>query len=649
MQRLRPKLLLSILIGVVLIIVIVTAVWNHKAQMAAFTENGAETQQMIDRKFSLCTYYFEALSTYCDRFLFDRGIQKDSPYFSLISYDETENRFSMDAVGGTSLEPMLGNLTGDGAIPRTAAERTAFNLALTLNDYFRLLRTWMPEIGQISYMGEQGFISVYPWVSSAEFRYSPALRDAEFYTVVSPENNPNQRLVWTGAYPHPAGARISLSGPIYYGSTLQGALSLDFTTAALSGLLQGEHSAFLVDDAYHVIASDSFSADGRQARGLETLVSLSESGFASLKQAESGKLQYAGGYLVYKVRLSDAPFTLIVLTPQSRPILSAAARTLPVSLIGVMLVFTVMVAFKFRRVRDELQVASFTDALTGLRNRHFLNTVIETELSRTEQLHQNLSIISFDLDRFKRVNDLYGHPVGDEVLIWTARIARQTIRESDILVRMGGEEFMILLKNTGMGEALRVADRLRHNLAAEKHPVAGRVTASFGVVERLADEDYTSLYHRVDEALYQAKEDGRNCVRTHQEDVGISELVIKLEWNSAWACGEETIDEQHRGLSRLLSRLLKTDPDGTEGYLDELVHRLKEHFDYEEQVLSNAGFPELEQHRAEHERLLAKFEGQRLLLGEGKLSPLALFTTAVEEVIVGHLLEKDIKYFPYLK
>ncbi|MEL7603141.1 MAG: diguanylate cyclase, partial [Bacillota bacterium] len=598
---------------------------------------------------SLCTFYVEALSTYCNRYFLNSGAPKDSPYFTLISYDETGTRFSMDRAGGTSLEPMVGNLTGDGAIPRNATDRAAFNLALMLNDYFRLLHTWMPEIGRSCYMSEQGFISVYPWVPSTEFRYTPALRDAEFYAAVLPENNPNRSLVWTGVYPDSAGARISLSGPIYYGGTLRGALSLDFTTAALSTLLQGGYSAFLVDEAYNVVASDSFSADGQQTRGLSTHVRLSARGLAALQEAEFGKLQSAGGYLVYKARLAEAPFTLIVLTPQTRPILSAAVQTLPVALIGAMLVFTVMAAIKLRRVRDELRIASFTDALTGLRNRHFLNAVIETELSRAERYHQNLSIISFDLDRFKRINDLYGHPVGDEVLITTARIARETIRESDILVRMGGEEFMILLTNTGLGAALRVADRLRQNLAAEAHPIAGKITASFGVVEKRAGEDYTSLYSRVDEALYQAKEDGRNCVRTYKEDASIGELVLKLEWKKDWECGEETIDEQHRGLSRLLNRLLKTDPEGTEGYLDELEHRLKEHFDYEERVLDRVGFPELERHRAEHKRLLEKFAGQRQMIMEGALTPLALFTYAVEEVVVGHLLEEDTKFFPYLK
>lgn len=159
-----------------------------------------------------------------------------------------------------------------------------------------------------------------------------------------------------------------------------------------------------------------------------------------------------------------------------------------------------------------------TDALTGLRNRRFLETRLADELARAKRSRRPFSLILIDVDHFKKVNDTWGHLAGDRVLATVARIVAQSIRSTDLAARYGGEEFCILAPETDAEGARILAERIREEVAAREIdlPEGGstRVTASFGVAEfgvSAIDED--GLFQAADDALYAAKESGRNQVR----------------------------------------------------------------------------------------------------------------------------------------
>jgi len=125
-----------------------------------------------------------------------------------------------------------------------------------------------------------------------------------------------------------------------------------------------------------------------------------------------------------------------------------------------------------------------------------------------------LSLIILDLDGFKAVNDTHGHAVGDRVLKALARCLEEHLRQSDRAVRLGGEEFAVLLPETGLPQALRLAERLRQAVAALKVPPVERLSASFGVAQASPTDSPFSLLKRADEALYRAKRAGKNRVET---------------------------------------------------------------------------------------------------------------------------------------
>ena len=159
--------------------------------------------------------------------------------------------------------------------------------------------------------------------------------------------------------------------------------------------------------------------------------------------------------------------------------------------------------------------ASLTDPLTGLGNRRKMDQALAAELARAGRDGSRLSVVMADVDHFKRVNDEYGHPAGDQVLVRVGRLFRDRTRITDTAARFGGEEFVLLLVGAGLEQAVAKAEQLRTALELEPiEPLSRPVTASFGVAEWAAGEDGASLLARADAALYEAKRTGRNRVCT---------------------------------------------------------------------------------------------------------------------------------------
>lgn len=156
-----------------------------------------------------------------------------------------------------------------------------------------------------------------------------------------------------------------------------------------------------------------------------------------------------------------------------------------------------------------------TDELTGLGNRRKLNQFFTQEKEKAARYERPLSIILFDIDHFKEVNDNFGHRFGDDVLKEVSRLAKSQTRAADLVGRWGGEEFLIVCPETDLIGASTMAEFLRDTMQRHKFPQELTVTASFGVAQWHKDEDAESLFGRCDAALYQAKDSGRNCVKTN--------------------------------------------------------------------------------------------------------------------------------------
>ncbi|AOV16154.1 hypothetical protein BJI67_02900 [Acidihalobacter aeolianus] len=172
-----------------------------------------------------------------------------------------------------------------------------------------------------------------------------------------------------------------------------------------------------------------------------------------------------------------------------------------------------------REAMLDLTHLSVTDALTGLHNRRSLDEVLKKEIARARRSHTPLSLLLLDIDHFKRYNDAHGHPAGDQALRQSARLILEAIRTTDLATRYGGEEFAIVLPDTPATQAAVLAERCRRAFLDEPWDFDDPLTASFGVAalgDRMQSPD--ELIQRADEALYEAKAQGRNRVITARLD-----------------------------------------------------------------------------------------------------------------------------------
>jgi diguanylate cyclase (GGDEF)-like protein len=179
---------------------------------------------------------------------------------------------------------------------------------------------------------------------------------------------------------------------------------------------------------------------------------------------------------------------------------------------GLIMLLVLAWNHKLKALNKELARLAVTDTLTGLFNRLKTDEVLDREFQRSLRFGQPFSVILVDIDKFKHVNDTHGHHVGDQVLVAVAMTLQTHTRETDVLGRWGGEEFIIVCTHTDQNGAVKLAENLRQRLEDHKFPVVQQMTASFGVATYQLGDQPKDIVARADAALYQAKRQGRNRV-----------------------------------------------------------------------------------------------------------------------------------------
>lgn len=240
---------------------------------------------------------------------------------------------------------------------------------------------------------------------------------------------------------------------------------------------------------------------------------------------------YIIAYLVFETRAAQVAWVFL-----SVVVISSLVHTIPMILKGeldefvllarfylanaatlMLLTFITRLKVHITRARTRAEIMeqiALTDALTGIANRRQLEQLLRREILIAERYHHPFSVILFDIDHFKQVNDTFGHEAGDTVLKGVADLVNTNLRAIDVLGRWGGEEFLTLTPDTTVQQALQLAERLRQRIEGVDIAPAGKITASFGVATYQSKESPPDLVRRADQALYKAKEGGRNRVET---------------------------------------------------------------------------------------------------------------------------------------
>ena len=308
---------------------------------------------------------------------------------------------------------------------------------------------------------------------------------------------------------------------------------------------------------------------------------------------------------------------------------------------------------QLKEKNEKLLKSAITDELTGVYNRKFFEKRVVEEMEIADRANEHISLIIFDLDRFKLVNDNFGHQFGDEVLKRTTQIAGDLIRKTDFLNRVGGEEFAIILPNTNKAQAVFVAEKVRKALEDNKHFKVGQVTGSFGVAERMKAESLRSWYKRADNALYQAKNTGRNRV-VDSDKIDIPLVSLQVQWRQEWNCGNDEIDEQHDKILQIANDLIaKVYAGASHNECMDMIKLFLEyvvnHFATEERILMEIEYDGLIAHIKKHEYLTNKAIYLKECYEKKELQPAAFLSFIIDEVVVEHLTKEDTKFFALLK
>lgn len=310
-----------------------------------------------------------------------------------------------------------------------------------------------------------------------------------------------------------------------------------------------------------------------------------------------------------------------------------------------------------------LRAQSETDELTGLWNRRHFEKLAVAEMHRAQRYAHPVSVLIFDIDHFKIINDTCGHQIGDEVLIELAQLVRSCIRDSDSLTRWGGEEFTILMPDSSLEIAGQAAEKIRRTVAEHRFKHGLKVSLSIGVADWEGEgESLHALISRADDALYTAKHAGRNrCVLARSDDFQRFQVLTSasqtLRWRKQYESGDAMIDAEHRELFERAGALQQAISAHTGdadplllGKIDALLEDISCHFSAEEALLAERGWPELSEHRAEHRQLLARAGELRSALDSpdivDALHKIVRFIAV--EVVVNHTLRADRLFFPVL-
>lgn len=307
--------------------------------------------------------------------------------------------------------------------------------------------------------------------------------------------------------------------------------------------------------------------------------------------------------------------------------------------------------------RDRKDPLVRTDSVTGLYNREFFMLSAAAEIERADLYESKISMIIMEIEHLKTMNDTWGHPVGDIILAQSAQIISRTIRKSDAAAHLGMDEFVILLPQTTLIGATAAADKMRKMMAGNIRAATGKVSASFGIAERLPDESLETWYKRADAALFLAGQRGRNCIAGADANTNSPADMIMPplhEWKKEWDSGSLDLDLQHRALLESGNDMISLSQEQASfeacmQKLEEFIGLLAEHHAFEEQLLFEIKYPDYRQHCKIHQKLLGKMLFLKDSYQQQQIKSTAFFAFLADDLAKGHFLEDDVKYYPYTR
>jgi len=359
---------------------------------------------------------------------------------------------------------------------------------LYLKPLFKTILNSKHDIEWVYYTSAKNFIYLAPSNQVWGKEFLTSLYKKEFWTEAIPYNNPTGELILTKLYEDAAGKgyMTTLSLPIN-NNKFMGILSIDIGTKTLNKMIVHNE---LIGTVYLVNKEDEIIASNKKFELNDTLTNTNRT---------------------LELSIFDDMIKLIYIQNKKEKILSILYNSLSQILLLVFILFIIYMLYYLFILIRKLEILANKDSLTSLLNRRAMRNESNKLLNMANRYDQNISILLLDIDLFKKVNDTYGHHIGDITIKEISKVLRKNTRESDLASRYGGEEFLIILSNSDIKSAYSLAERIRKEISMIRiKNIDLKITISIGCTQYKKDERLDNFINRADLLLYKAKEEGRN-------------------------------------------------------------------------------------------------------------------------------------------
>lgn len=379
--------------------------------------------------------------------------------------------------------------------------------ALNINSLFKSTAAFFPELKWVYYTSRENFIIISPRVDVKNHPFDKQFYQQAYWQDAAPGSNPQHHIVVTNPYQDAfgKGVMITMSAPIYTADKFRGVVSIDIGLDTIQKNLQKHTDRSL--DFRLVGKNNAMIMDGNGRTG--GLSRLPKQDFSTVPVDDSSLLTYR-----VIMPVSQGNVWLVSKLPTSR-LLSKMLFSMFPGLLVLLAIFGLLLLIReLRHANKKITHISETDYLTGITNRRSFIALVEHILQRQSANNTagESGFIMVDIDYFKAINDQFGHTTGDLVLQRVVNCMSQAIRNRDLLARIGGEEFALMLPESNQMNTRQRAERIRAQVQALEIPeLAGKqISISLGVTNVVQGDTIERLLLRADKALYQAKDQGRN-------------------------------------------------------------------------------------------------------------------------------------------
>ena len=398
-----------------------------------------------------------------------------------------------------------GSITGNAQLPLSDDIRKEMHAALNLDPQINAAFKFDSDIAWIYYQSSNHFIYLAPHVSINQFHFTPHIYKQRYWLESLPEVNKERRMILAGPYRDEGGKGwvITFAEPVYYRDTFLGITALDLRVATLNKLIGVGHAT---GESMMISENSRLMAD--------------EHGFDSeqfLRPPVSNKLidwhEDKHGNMWLSNPVVKDELWLVHRVTRSELYRAAARESTATWLMILMLGIVTGLGWKLKSALEEVTRITHIDPLTQALNRRGFYEQLETSLALARRNSLSVAVLIMDIDFFKKINDNYGHAVGDSVLKQLGAYLLGAKRPSDLVCRWGGEEFVIVMLLNKDDKPMNAAERMRQEAQRTRIDVADKsINLSGGLVIMQENEDIDSAIKRADLLLYNAKENGRNQI-----------------------------------------------------------------------------------------------------------------------------------------